>query len=220
MSNIEIESYNQKSEINTNPPEIVIEITGLKSLNKFIGLDDTPTYYENGKFFKVLDSKIVYTDITWEDIKGDIDKNPELQQEVLRLVEENAKKYTEEAVNNAINTHNKNENAHPYIQNIIEENFENLTNKIELNKIDINQKIDETNSKIDTNTSNIDRLDTFTEEINTNLENLTLEVNVDIKGDISKLQDDLQTTNQEVFDNFTILDTKIDNTKSELTNTI
>lgn len=49
-----------------------INITGLKSLNKFIGLADTPIYYENGKFFKVQDNHIIYTDIEWSDISGEI----------------------------------------------------------------------------------------------------------------------------------------------------
>ena len=49
-----------------------INITGIKSLDKFIGLADTPIYYEDGKFFKVKDNHIVYTDIEWSDISGEI----------------------------------------------------------------------------------------------------------------------------------------------------
>lgn len=47
-----------------------INITGLKTINKFIGLSDTPIYYDNGKFFKVIDNRIEYTDIEWSDITG------------------------------------------------------------------------------------------------------------------------------------------------------
>lgn len=50
----------------------IVNITGLKSSNKFIGLEDTPIYYENGKFFKVVNNEIIYTDIQWSDIVGNI----------------------------------------------------------------------------------------------------------------------------------------------------
>lgn len=57
-NNIDIDLFTQKSEITTSTPDITIEITGLVQLNSFIGLDDTPTYYENGKFFKVEEIRL------------------------------------------------------------------------------------------------------------------------------------------------------------------
>ena len=60
---INVDLYTDKLDIEESEAEdIIIEITGLKSINKFIGLEDTPLYYENGKFFKVQDNKIIYTD--------------------------------------------------------------------------------------------------------------------------------------------------------------
>ena len=102
--------------------DIIIEITGLKSINKFIGLEDTPLYYDNGKFFKVEDNKIIYTDIQWKDISGDISESPEIIAVISDLVNEVAS----DIVDERINLHNLNEEAHPYIQNIIQENYNTL----------------------------------------------------------------------------------------------
>lgn len=75
----EVEILSLDSNIEINPICIDIEITGLRSYNnKFIGLEDTPFYYQNGKFFKVEDDKIVYTDIQWSDIIGNLEDNKEL----------------------------------------------------------------------------------------------------------------------------------------------
>ena len=215
-NNIDIDLFTQKSEITTSTPDITIEITGLVQLNSFIGLDDTPTYYENGKFFKVVDNKIVYTDINWSDIKGKVEDNPELKAEVDKLVEQEAKRYTGEIVSKAITTHDNDVNAHQSIQLTIQDNYATLDNKIELNKIDSNTKFDEVNKKVSNNTEYITRVDNYSQEVNKKLEDLTLEVDVDIKGSINQLREDLTTTNQVVQDNYTALDTKIDNTKSEL----
>lgn len=219
-NNIDIDLFTQKSEITTSTPDITIEIIGLVQLNSFIGLDDTPTYYENGKFFKVEDNKIVYTDINWGDIKGKVEDNPELKAEVDKLVEQEAKRYTGEIVSKAITAHDNNVNAHQSIQLAIQDNYTTLDNKIELNKIDSNAKFDQVNKRIDDNTEYITRVDNYSQEVNKKLEDLTLEVDVDIKGSINQLRQDLTTTNQVVQDNYTALDTKIDNTKSDLSDNI
>lgn len=215
-NNIGIDLFTQKSEITASTPEIIIEITGLAQLNSFIGLDDTPTYYENGKFFKVEDNKIVYTDINWGDIKGKIEDNPELVKEIGDFIQEKTEQYTSETVTKAIKAHDVDVNAHQSIQFTIQDNYTALDNKIELNKIDSNTKFDQVNKRIDDNTEYITRVDNYSQEVNKKLEDLTLEVDVDIKGDINQLREDLTSTNQVVQDNYTTLDTKIDNTKSEL----
>lgn len=215
-NNIDIDLFTQKSEITTSTPDITIEITGLAQLNSFIGLDDTPTYYENGKFFKVEDNKIVYTDINWGDIKGEIEDNPELVKEIGDFIQEKTEQYTSETVAKAIKAHDVDVNAHQSIQLTIQNNYTTLDNKIELNKIDSDTKFDEVNKKVSDNTEYITRVDNYSQEVNKKLEDLTLEVDVDIKGDINQLREDLTTTNQVVQDNYTTLDTKIDNTKSEL----
>ena len=219
-NNIGIDLFTQKSEITASTPDITIEITGLAQLNSFIGLDDTPTYYENGKFFKVVDNKIVYTDINWGDIKGQIEDNPELKAEVDKLVEQEAKHYTGEVVAEAITAHDHDVNAHQSIQLTIQDNYNTLDNKIELNKIDSDTKFEEANKKISENTDYITKVDNYSQEVNKKLEDLTLEVDVDIKGDINQLREDLTTTNQVVQDNYNELDKKIDDTKSELSTTI
>ena len=215
-NNIDIDLFTQKSEITTSTPDITIEITGLVQLNSFIGLDDTPTYYENGKFFKVEDNKIVYTDINWSDVKGKIKDNPELVKEIGEFIQKETEQYTSEAVTKAIKSHDADANAHQSIQLTIQDNYATLDNKIELNKIDSNTKFDEVNKKVSDNTEYITRVDNYSQEVNKKLEDLTLEVDVDIKGDINQLREDLTTTNQVVQDNYTALDTKIDNTKTEL----
>ena len=160
--------------ISSEPECIQIEISGLKTLNKFIYLEDTPMYYDNGKFFKVEDNKIVYTDIQWKDITGELDENPELKQEVLKLVEESSKEYTEEAVNNAINIHNKDVEAHEYIQNTIKENYEYLNSEIDLNKEAIsglNIELNNTNENVADNRANIIGLSKYLDDTNQRIDN-------------------------------------------------
>ena len=217
-NNIDIDLFTQKSEITTSTPDITIEITGLVQLNSFIGLDDTPTYYENGKFFKVENNKIVYTDINWGDVKGKIEDNPELVKEIGEFIQKETEQYTSEAVTKAIKAHDADANAHQSIQLTIQDNYTTLDNKIELNKIDSNTKFDEVNKKVSDNTEYITRVDNYSQEVNKKLEDLTLEVDVDIKGDIKQLRDDLTTTNQTVQDNYTTLDTKIDNVSKDVQN--
>lgn len=83
---IELSSFCSNIEI--NPTCIDIEITGLKGINKFIGLEDTPLYYENGKFFKVENNRIVYTDIQWGDITGNFEDNKDLTAKLNELSNE------------------------------------------------------------------------------------------------------------------------------------
>ena len=82
-----------------NADDIIIEITGLKSISKFIGLEDTPLYYDNGKFFKVEDNKIIYTDIEWKDISGDISESPEIIAVISDLINEVASDIVDERIN-------------------------------------------------------------------------------------------------------------------------
>ena len=219
-NNIDIDLFTQKSEITTSTPDITIEITGLVQLNSFIGLDDTPTYYENGKFFKVEDNKIVYTDINWSDVKGKIKDNPELVKEIGDFIQEKTEQYTSEAVAQEIKSHDADANAHQSIQLTIQDNYTTLDNKIELNKIDSNTKVDQVNKRIDDNTEYITRVDNYSQEVNKKLEDLTLEVDVDIKGDINQLREDLTNTNEVIQNNYATLDKKIDDTKSDLTESI
>lgn len=219
-NNIDIDLFTQKSEITTSTPDITIEITGLVQLNSFIGLDDTPTYYENGKFFKVEDNKIVYTDINWSDVKGKIKDNPELVKEIGEFIQKETEQYTSEAVTKAIKSHDADANAHQSIQLTIQDNYTTLDNKIELNKIDSNTKVDQVNKRIDDNTEYITRVDNYSQEVNKKLEDLTLEVDVDIKGDINQLREDLTNTNEVIQNNYATLDKKIDDTKSDLTESI
>lgn len=219
-NNIDIDLFTQKSEITTSTPDITIEITGLVQLNSFIGLDDTPTYYENGKFFKVEDNKIVYTDINWSDVKGKIKDNPEFVKEIGEFIQKETEQYTSEVVTKAIKSHDADANAHQSIQLAIQDNYTTLDNKIELNKIDSNTKVDQVNKRIDDNTEYITRVDNYSQEVNKKLEDLTLEVDVDIKGDINQLREDLTNTNEVIQNNYTTLDNKIDDTKSDLTESI
>lgn len=192
---LDIDLYTLESDLSSTQDEIVIEITGLKSINKFIGLEDTPIYYDNGKFFKVQDSKIVYTDITWEDIKGNIHDNPEVINEIEKLVEETSKTYTIRIVDEAISVHNNNEEAHPYIQQTIENNYQTLNNKIDLNKLETDEEIKEVNERLDTNDKQIEDLQSFTNDIRSDLDDLTVEVEVDIKNSITTLDEKVDGIN-------------------------
>ena len=120
MSNIEIGIEKYQSTIETTQPdEIVIEITGLKSVDSFIGLTDTPLYYDNGKFFKIENNKVVYTDITWSDITGAIQDNPELQKQVEEIAKQYSEQFVIDTVGNSIELHNENTNAHKFLRDLI-----------------------------------------------------------------------------------------------------
>ena len=206
-NSIDIEISDIETTNIVEPDPIYIEISGLKTIDKFIGLEDTPLYYENGKFFKVENNRIIYTDISWSDIGGDITQNPELSNEVLRLVEENAKKFTESAVSDGIRVHNSDLDAHPFIQADIDNKY-----------IELTSKLTSTNVKVDNNTQDIkDLTQSVTSEILDINEHIN---NVEIKTDnntigVQNLNQELQNTNLNV-DNNTI---GIQNLNQELQNT-
>jgi len=198
--------------------DIIIEITGLKSINKFIGLEDTPLYYDNGKFFKVKNNKIVYTDIEWKDITGDISESPEIIAVISDLINE----VTSDIVDERINLHNLNEEAHPYIQNTIQENYNTLDTKIDDTKEELSQDIsnlndalnqeisdretadnalsediqEETLARIETDTTLQNNIDTLTNNLNTEIENRTNADNL-LRDDINNISSGLA---QEIID--------------------
>ena len=228
--------------------DIQIEITGLKNLNKFIGLEDTPLYYDNGKFFKVVDNKIVYTDITWEDISGEIENNPEIIEVISKVVEDTSQTFVQEEINTAINIHNNQAESHPIILNKISQNFEELQEQISLNKVDVGSKIEQLNNSIEDNKSNIETINGTIDTISSSLESLEVKVTVDIpedienintnissmqsdinknKSDISGLNSQIETINSDVQtkynelnQNINNVDTKIDTSVETLNNSI
>lgn len=215
---------NQENIFNDNPQEIIIEINGLKTLNSFISLSDTPLYYENGKFFKVENSKIIYTDITWEDITGSISDNKELKEQITEIVKIYSKDYTEEAVNTAVNTHNTDETAHEYIQNKIndldikvDENIENIntnilniTSNIEQNKTDLNNL----SSEFYNNKENVDNsLNTIENNIS-NLTNNLADINLDLNNKIQTNATNINNLSETVISNYDELSQKIGNIKT------
>lgn len=205
---IDIELTDLQTSNIVEPDPIYIEISGLKTIDKFIGLEDTPLYYENGKFFKVQDNKIVYTDINWEDIKGDITQNPELSEQVLILVEENAKRYTEIVANETVDLHNVNPDAHQSIQSDINNKYTELTSRIDSNDIsiqDLNTHINNVELKADSNTESVENL---------NQELLSTNENV------SKNSTDILNLNQQVTSNYNELNELINNNSEAIvTNT-
>ena len=231
MSNIDIELYTQKSEINTNPPEIVVEICGLATLTSFISLSDTPLYYDNGKFLKAEDNKIVYSDVTWADIKGAIGDNPDLQEQLTEIIKIYAKDYTEEAVNEAINIHDNNVDAHQHIQNIIKENYTDLTEQIENNVNILNNNIQEVQNNVNNNTTSITNINNTIGDIQQNITNINTEID-NINDDVSDIVNNISlidgrvTTNtkdiadltQVVEDDFKELNDHITNNSTNITN--
>ena len=194
-----------ENELDTQPEEICIEITGLKSVDSFIGLSDTPLYYDNGKFFKVQNNKVVYTDITWADITGLIDDNPELQKQF----DEIAKKYSEDfivnTVDKTIDLHNNNATAHQFILDLISDNHISLDNKIDIINNILTNSVEALNANLDINTENINTLinkQTITEEnisqINTNISDINEDIN-NINQDISDLENNTKTNAENIL---------------------
>lgn len=192
---IDVNLYADKLDISEDDADdIIIEITGLKSLNKFIGLEDTPLYYDNGKFFKVENNKVVYTDIEWKDISGDIQEAPEIVDLITELIEETS----EHLVDRHINIHNNSEEAHPYIQNIIQENYNTLDEKVDNLETELSEDISNLNTALNaeiTNREDADsvlgaRIDSISEDIQaeaiTRLENDTI-----LQNNINTLSDSL-----------------------------
>lgn len=183
--NIEIGLEKYQSTIETTPEEIVIEISGLKSLDSFISLSDTPLYYDNGKFFKVVDNKIVYTDITWADIQGSIAENPDLEQQIRDIAKEYSEDFVIDTVNTAVGKHNEDSNAHEAIQTMIADNYTSLDEKINLNAEETLGSIEKLTEDI---IKNADDISTLFEEQAKDIENIT-KINSDIEIINTSIQD-------------------------------
>ena len=147
-----------ESELSTEPDSITIEITGLKSVDSVIGLTDTPLYYENGKFFKVEDNKVVYCDITWADITGSIQDNPDLQNQVEEIAKQYSETFILNTVDKAIEIHNENANAHAFLHDLISDNYITLDNKIDILNNILTNSIEALDLRVVDNTDNITTL--------------------------------------------------------------
>lgn len=207
MSNIEIGLESYKSEIQTTQPEeIVIEITGLKSIDSFIGLTDTPLYYDNGKFFKVQNNKIIYTDITWADITGAIQDNPELQKQVEEIAKQYSEQFVLDSVNEAIDIHNNNANAHQFLQEIISNNYITLDNKIDINTNLLTDSVNVLNELTSKHTEDISLL--------TNRQYISEQDIIKINADISDINGDIDNINLNISEFSTSIDTNKTNISS------
>lgn len=212
MSNIEIGLENYKSTIeNIQPEEIVIEITGLKSVDSFIGLTDTPLYYENGKFFKVQNNKIIYADITWADITGAIQDNPELQKQVEEIAKQYSEQFVINTVNNSIDTHNNDANAHEFIRNLISNNYLTLDNKIDIINGVLTNSVEALDVEVTANTNDIN---TIVQKQNITEENINK-----INSDISTINDDISHLNLDIVELNNTIDINTENI-SNLTNVV
>lgn len=201
-----------QTNIELNPECIEIEITGLKSFDSFIGLTDTPLYYDNGKFFKVEDNKIVYTDITWADIQGSIAENAELEQQIKDIAKEYNEQFVVDVASIKIDEHNKDINAHGYIQNIILDNYTVLDNKIDTNINNLVNDIELLEEDIVKNEENINTL--FGEQVKTQ-ENI-LTISQDVQNNsilIQNTRENLKELDNEIKSN-------INNLNNELTQSI
>lgn len=213
---IELYSYNKSTEV--KPEDICIEISGLTTINGFIGLSDTPLYYEDGKFFKVVGNKIEYTDINFEDIKGSIPEDSELYSIISGFVDDRIKELSETVIDDKIHNHNISTDSHKDIRDSIQEVNDTLNAKIELNKLELNQVISE-------NSSNISSLQEDTQEIKTSIEDLTLAVQVDIREDINQNRKDIDKNSEDILNNYTelkeeskIIDVKVNKNTEDIKN--
>jgi len=210
---LDIDLYTPKIDIDDDgADDIIIEITGLKSINKFIGLEDTPLYYDNGKFFKVENNKIVYTDIQWKDISGNIEDAPEIVAFIEDLIEEISAK----VVDDHIYLHDIAKDAHPYIQNIIHENYETLDIKIDNTKEELSQDISNLNDALNQEISDRETAD------NNLSEDIQEEILARIEGDTT-LQNEINTVNtnlQNEIDARIEGDTNLSNSLDELSNNL
>lgn len=205
-----------ENEVTTEPSCIEIEINGLKTINRFIGLADTPLYYDNGKFFKVQDDKIVYADLTWEDISGKIDDNPQLKEYLFEIIQNADEEYVEETVYKAIELHKADYNAHPNLEKLIEDSLVGFDNKIELNKIDSDAKDAELEAKITESLETVSKIDEYTKEVNAKLDDFILDVGVDIKEQVEAVKKEVEELEIETEQNFLKTDTKISSAKQDV----
>lgn len=243
---LNVDLYNDNIDISDDEADdIIIEITGLKSINKFIGLEDTPLYYDNGKFFKVEDNKIIYTDIQWKDISGDISEAPE----IIKIISDLVNEVASDVIDERINLHNLNEQAHPFIQNIIQENYNTLDTKINNTKEELSEALNteitnretadnELSESIQQETlARIEADTTLQNNINSVASDLSDEINARESADttlsnsISDLSDgliqeitDRQTADtglqSQITSNYNTLDSKIDSVEGALADSI
>lgn len=191
---IELSTYTENMEV--KPEDIVIEISGLTTINGFIGLSDTPLYYEDGKFFKVVGNKIEYTDITFEDIKGDIPEDSELYTIISQFVDNRIEELSGTVIDDKIHAHNTSPDSHTDIRNDLQNVNDALNTQIELSKIELTQEISN-------NAENISTLQNETETLKNNLEDLTLSVEVDIVKDIEDNKQNIEKNTQNITNNYT-----------------
>lgn len=205
---LDIDLYTPKIDISEDEADdIIIEITGLKSISKFIGLEDTPLYYDNGKFFKVENNKIIYTDIEWKDISGNLEDAPELVSLIEKLIEE----YNKEIINRYINIHNNSRTAHPYIQDIISQNYITLDTKIDNTKEELSEDISNLDNKLNIEINNREVADNRLSE---NIQQETLariETDTTLQNNINILTNNLSTETENRISADNLLRDDIDN---------
>lgn len=187
---LDIDLYTPKIDIGDDgADDIIIEITGLKSVSKFIGLEDTPLYYDNGKFFKVEDNKIIYTDIEWKDIKGNVDDSPEIVKVISDLVDD----ITDDIIDEKITLHNHNRDAHPYIQDILQDNYNTLNTKIDEVGDELSQEISHLSDNLNTEIENRETADNTLSETIQNETLARIEADSTLQNNIGTLSDNLNT---------------------------
>lgn len=206
VDNESLETEVIESELSTEPDSITIEITGLKSVDSFIGLTDTPLYYENGKFFKVEDNKVVYCDITWADITGSIQDNPDLQNQVEEIAKQYSETFILNTVDKAIEIHNENANAHAFLRDLISDNYITLDNKIDILNNILTNSIEALDLRVVDNTDNIITLTQKQATTETDINNINSNIS-DINGDI----DSINLNISELY-------TSIDTNKTDISN--
>lgn len=207
MSDIDVEIFNTDSEIfinNNNETDIEIvdnsieiEISGLKTLKRFIGLEDTPLYYEDGKFFKVKGNKIVYADIQWKDITGDMSENTSLLKEVKELVEDASLDF----VNAEIQKHNKDVSAHGDIRQSITNASNILDSKIDSNTNELEQQISSLSGNIETNKNDIIDLKQKDDTLQEQIDNINTSIGENVAGKINKLEQRVATSELNIENN-------------------
>lgn len=210
---LDIDLYTPKIDIgDDSADDIIIEITGLKSISKFIGLEDTPLYYDNGKFFKVEDNKIIYTDIEWKDIKGNVDDSPEIVKVISDLVDD----ITDDIIDEKITLHNHNRDAHPYIQDILQDNYNTLNTKIDEVGDELSQEISHLSDNLNTE---IENRETADNELSENMQQETLariEADTTLQNNIDTLTNNLNTEIENRTNADNLLRDDIDNISGEL----
>lgn len=222
MSNIEIGFEKIDNNLELNEPNLTIEITGLKTLNSFIGLEDTPLYYENGKFFKVDNNQIVYTDITWADIVGEIRENPNIELAIVDAVNDIHREVTIEIANNVMEVHNLDLDSHPFLKNIVDNNYAEISSQLENTKINIENSINELKDEVNTNTQNIANNTSNINDLNLKIQNNsnlisenTNNIN-NLKTEVQENYSELSYSTNENAQNIESLQIKLESNYSEL----